>query len=152
MLASSDRWEAVSDGAFNPRVQVWSALWTCCSKENRLPTEFEKAGARRRGSSTGVEAGSRGPRSGGLDGPPVSLNAIAKGFIVERACDAAMKPNQGIEGVILNVGGDMRACGSLSAQVGLVPPWSDSETSAPMRFVTLRDRCLPRVDDLSGGS
>ena len=53
-----------------------------------------------------------------------------------------MKPGEGVQGVILNVGGDLRACGALSAQVGIVPPWSDSETSAPLRLVTLRDRAL----------
>jgi thiamine biosynthesis lipoprotein ApbE len=141
MLSASDHWRSASHGAFDPRVQVWSALWGRCEQKNRLPTESEMAQARKIAQKPAWRLDPKARTAERLDGPPASLNAIAKGFIVEKACKAAMK-EEGIEGVVLNVGGDLRACGSLTAQVGIVPPWSDSETSEPIRVVTLQDRAM----------
>ena len=58
--------------------------------------------------------------SGGRSGSPVicplSLNAIAKGFIVERACDAAHgREVPASTGVMLNVGGDLRTRGGATS-------------------------------------
>ena len=63
---------------------------------------------------------------------PVTLNAIAKGFIVGKASDAAMKPEKGIQGLLLNVGGDLRIVGNAPRMIGIAPARGDSETTAPM--------------------
>ena len=51
---------------------------------------------------------------------PLSLNGIAKGFIVERPCDAAFQPSSGVRAVLLNVGGDLRVRGPASHTIGIV--------------------------------
>ena len=63
---------------------------------------------------------------------PLSLNGIAKGFIVERACDAAMDRGRGVTGVMLNVGGDLRVRGAIDGTIGIAAPWADSESSEPL--------------------
>ena len=73
---------------------------------------------------------------------PLSLNAIAKGYILEAACKAALEPGKGVRGVLLNVGGDMRACGDWSQTIGVSDPRADSETSEPLAVIEVRDRAV----------
>ena len=65
---------------------------------------------------------------------PLSLNAIAKGYIVERACAAALVPGRGLHGVLLNVGGDLRVCGEAPRMLGIAAPWADSESTRADRI------------------
>ena len=73
---------------------------------------------------------------------PLSLNGIAKGFIVERACDAAMAEVPGVTGVMLNVGGDLRTRGADRAARSASPPRGPipnrPSRSAPSRSRTVR--------------
>src|SRR5262249_28426886 len=73
----------------------------------------------------------------------LSLNAIAKGYIVERACDAALAAsNHGIHGLLLNIGGDLRVCGEWSRTIGIAAPQGDSETTEPIGRIEVRDRSV----------
>ena len=71
---------------------------------------------------------------------PVSLDGIAKGLIVERACEAAI--GSGVRGALLNVGGDLCARGEGPWIVGLAPPLGDSESAEPTRFLEIRNASL----------
>ena len=73
---------------------------------------------------------------------PLSLNGIAKGYIVERACDAAMAEVPGIAGVMLNVGGDLRCRGAIEGTIGIAAPWADSESSEPLGYIEVKDRSV----------
>ena len=73
---------------------------------------------------------------------PLSLNGIAKGYIVGRACDAALIGGNGIKGVLLNVGGDMRVAGEFGQTIGIAAPWADSESSDPLAFIEVRNRSV----------
>ena len=73
---------------------------------------------------------------------PISLDGIAKGFIVERACDAAMAEVPGVTGVMLNVGGDLRTRGAIEGTIGIAAPWADSESSEPLCTIEVKDRSV----------
>ena len=45
VLYGSERWDTLSGGAFDPRVEVLSRLWERCSRLGRLPTQEESAAA-----------------------------------------------------------------------------------------------------------
>jgi thiamine biosynthesis lipoprotein len=77
-----------------------------------------------------------------LNNCPLSLNAIAKGYIVDRACKVALDRKQGIRGVLLNVGGDMRVCGDAVRRIGVANPLRDSETTGPISQVEIREHAI----------
>lgn len=151
MLAQADGWRTRSAGAFEPRVEVLSKLWSKAAKENRLPTDAERreAMAKLEGEPWAIdEASGRIVRTN--PGVPISLNAIAKGAIVERACAKALAV-PGVSGVLLNVGGDMRAAGDFRAVVGVADPFRDSETTPPIAFVELSGRAMATSGDYQRG-
>jgi hypothetical protein len=75
---------------------------------------------------------------------PLSFNSIGKGFIIEKACAAGLGKGrgEGVRGLLLNIGGDIRACGEIDQPVGIASPWNDSETTEPMLYVTVENQAV----------
>jgi thiamine biosynthesis lipoprotein ApbE len=142
VLQASDRWRAATAGAFDPRVEALTRLWAGSARQGRLPTVAEVTSAR---ALMGRDAWRLDPGSrtaARLPGGPVSLDGIAKGYIVGKACDAALDRARGVRGLLLNVGGDLRARGESAATVAVVDPRHDSETSEPLTYIAVRDRSV----------
>ena len=63
---------------------------------------------------------------------PLTLNSIAKDYIIGRARQAALDRSRGIPGVLLNIRGDARVVGDVARTVGIAPPVGDSEAAEPI--------------------
>jgi FAD:protein FMN transferase len=141
VLECSDLWIEKTAGAFDPRAEALTRLWSSCAREGRLPTEDELLRARILMTPPAWKL-DRGARTAERHSQcPISLNGIAKGYIVGRATLAALDSKE-IGGVLLNVGGDMRVAGDFTATVGVAAPWADSESSDPLMFIAVRDRSV----------
>jgi FAD:protein FMN transferase len=142
LLRASDQWRESSGGAFDPRVQALSELWSRCAKLDRLPTDEEARQAqslmRRPAWRLDLAAGT----AEHLTACPLSLNSIAKGYIIGRACEVALDRSQGVRGVLLNIGGDVRVVGDVARTIGIAPPVGNSETARPIARVEVRDRSV----------
>ncbi len=142
VLQASDAWHTRSGGAFDPRVEVLSRLWSDCARRTRLPTVEESAGAKALMGRTAWRLDSTLRTAERMSACPLSLNGIAKGFIVERACEVALDSGLGVTGVMLNVGGDLRVRGEIEGTIGIAAPWADSESSEPLAFIAVKDRSV----------
>lgn len=71
----------------------------------------------------------------------VSLDALAKGYVVERAA-ACARAVDGVTQVLLNVGGDLRHHGPRALVVGITDPRAPAENAPPLAVVRLRDAAL----------
>lgn len=142
MLESADRWNGSTRGAFDPRVEVLSRLWSTAADQGRLPTSEEIARARATMAAPAWKLDPKNQSATRIGDCPISLNAIAKGFIVGRACEVALEPNEGVRGLSLNVGGDLRVLGDFVQGVGIASPFSDSESSEPFTRIEVRDRAV----------
>jgi thiamine biosynthesis lipoprotein len=142
VLRACDHWRAESGGAFDPRVQVLTRLWSECAAQGRTPTPEERGAAK---ALMGRPAWRLDPGSGTaehLTDCPLSLDAIAKGDIIERACAVALEEGRGVRGLLLNVGGDLRVCGDTARTIAIVAPWADSETGEPLAYVEVRGKAV----------
>ena len=142
VLAAAEDWRIKSAGAFDVRAEVFSRLWTECAQQNRLPTAEESTDAI---AVLKPPAWSLGPvplTAARLSDAPISLNGIAKGYIVERACEAVMRQSAEIRGVLLNIGGDLRVFGDLPGTIAIVSPWADSESSEPYARIRVRGQSV----------
>jgi thiamine biosynthesis lipoprotein ApbE len=140
VLQACDTWIQRSAGAFDPRVEALTRLYSSCAGFDRLPSalELSRAKAAMKPPAWRLNAASRAAeRSSDC---PLSLNGIAKGYIVGRACELAFSGN--VEGVLLNVGGDLRLCGEFTRTVGIVAPWADSESSEPLAWIEVKNRSV----------
>ena len=91
-----DDWQARSGGAFDPRVEALSRLWSRWRPPG--PAARRRARWPRARALDDRPAWRLDPARGTaerLSDCPLSLNGIAKGYIVERACDAALDRGRG---------------------------------------------------------
>ncbi len=142
LLQACDQWRAKSGGAFDPRVELLSRLWSNGARRNQLPTEAELDRARDQLSRPAWRLDPERRTAERLSDGPLSLNAIAKGYILERACEAATNGHPEVQGLLLNVGGDLRVCGSTVGSIGISAPKAGSETTEPLALVEVQNRAV----------
>ena len=91
-----DAWRDRSGGAFDPRVEAMTRLWSQAAARIGCPTADELAAARALMAQPAWRLDPARGTAERLTDCPLSLNGIAKGYIVERACDAAMGRAAGV--------------------------------------------------------
>src|SRR6185312_6480433 len=142
VLRASDEWRHRSRGVFDPRVDALSRLWSSAAARNRLPTADELVQTKALMSRPAWRLDGDSRTAERLSECPLSLNGIAKGYAVERACSVALDRGRGVRGLLVNVGGDLRVCGELVRTIGIADPRADSETTEPIAFFAVRDRAV----------
>ena len=71
----------------------------------------------------------------------VSLDAIAKGYIVAHAA-ARARDVDGVSSVLLNIGGDVQHYGTGDVHVGVGDPFTPAENARPVAVVRIRNEAL----------
>lgn len=134
VLAAAQHWWQVSGGAFHPAAGVVRRRWLRAEAEQRLPSaaELDALAAALAVLPFRVE-GTLVRRSGDCAG--VDLNAIAKGYIVDRGVAAGLR--DGVCDVLVNAGGDLRHVGDEVVRVGVEDPAAVG--GSPLAVVTLSD-------------
>ncbi|RYX82140.1 FAD:protein FMN transferase [bacterium] len=130
LLMRAEQWRVRSSGAFNPAVEAFSRLWADHAAR-AVPVEgadlaplLKQIG----GPLWEVDVESSTARR--LTTLPVTLNSIAKGFIIDAACEVAAARADVFE-VMLNIGGDLRHAGTKAVPVAIANPRGDAENAAP---------------------
>ena len=125
VLALAEQWIERSGGAFTPRVQDLIRIWDAAERDGALPTDADLARA-----------------VGQLGSHPIdNLNAIAKGWIAERALLSATSA-QDVQSAWLSLGGDIVHRGRESMRVGIEDPARPYDNVAPLATVLLQDEAL----------
>jgi thiamine biosynthesis lipoprotein len=142
VLLASESWRIRSGGAFDPRSGVYSRLWAGCAQLGRLPSEAEISAAMENLKTPAWRLGPMALLVERLSDCPVSLDGIAKGYIVEQACEKVFKEAASVRGLVLNVGGDLRVRGQIDQTIGIAAPWADSESSEPLVNIAVKDKSV----------
>jgi thiamine biosynthesis lipoprotein ApbE len=142
LLAACDQWLELGRGAFDPRVEVFSRLWSDCARQKRVPRADELSTAKATLAGTAWRVDRSNGTARRVSACPLSLNGIAKGYIVERACDRAYQPARGILGLMLNIGGDLRLRGEIDETIGIASPWADAESAPPIAVIAPANRSV----------
>jgi thiamine biosynthesis lipoprotein len=79
-------------------------------------------------------------RPGGAN-TPRNVDALGKAYIIERAAMAAAAAASGIDGVVLNVGGDIVARGR-ACDIALADPHAPQENAAPLTCIRLHNAAI----------
>lgn len=129
ILLRAKKFSQITDGAFDITVSPLISLWKSSAKENRLPTAEELV---RAGKIVGYEklilSSSADSRvSFAVDGMQINVNAIAKGYAVDRALAAVRKP--GVIAGLVDIGGEIACFGTDAPdkpwRVGIQDPFAE---------------------------
>ncbi|MFO0863195.1 MAG: DUF2271 domain-containing protein [Gemmataceae bacterium] len=136
-------WRQRTGGVLHSQVGGLVDLWKKAELEQRQPEVASLAAVAEQLRQPGwtIEAN----KVTRLNDQPLNLNAIAKGYIVQKAAAAAQR-TLGIKGVLLNLGGDIAALGVDSANqpwaVGVQNPLEPFDNARPIASLLLKDRAI----------
>ncbi|MCC7054368.1 MAG: FAD:protein FMN transferase [Gemmatimonadaceae bacterium] len=139
VLRASEQWRVLTGGAFDPAAQAVITVLRdhadCALDEETFTTLLSAMHVPRW--SLDVARGTARRRT-----PlAISLDAIAKGYIVARAA-ARARDVAGVGSVLLNIGGDIQHCGDDTMSVGIADPHAPAENAPPIAVVRLHNAAL----------
>lgn len=140
VLRLAEQWRGAGHGAFNPLAGVLRARWLQAEQDGHAPSSGELAEL----AATIVDLpyridGDLVVRVG--DCAPLDHHAFAKGWIVDRAVEAALAV-AGVTEVLVNAGGDLRHVGGDPIMVGIEDPRRPFDNAPPLTTVRLGDAGL----------
>jgi thiamine biosynthesis lipoprotein len=74
-------------------------------------------------------------------GSPLNVNALGKAYIIDRAAATLRTALQGLEGLVLNIGGDIVVWGR-SCEIGVTDPAAPHDNAAPLTRITLKNEAV----------
>ncbi len=139
-------WQRWSGGLFNPLVGELSAVWADAEADGREPDP---------GRLSDIASAIAEPRFEMVDGRPeatgdcsrFNLNAMAKGWIVDRALAGVVEQLGGeidgeIDNLLVNAGGDLCHRGSGTARVGIENPRRPYDNEPPLTVVEIANEAV----------
>ena len=131
LLRLAAEWFERSDGAFNPQAGVLRARWLRAAAEGQepLPDELTELARGIAGLPYTVAVDGTVERHG--DCTHLDLHAIAKGWVADRAADAALAV-EGVTDVVVNLGGDLRHRGDGELVVRIEDPRTPFDNASPL--------------------
>lgn len=141
-LQISDHWMLASHGAFNPAVQSLSELWSQGQAEGRVPDPEQ---LRRTAAEIQAAAWKFGPHDRSVHravNHPFTFDAFAKGMILDRVADHVLRNVDGVDGLMINIGGDLKIIGDWEVDVDVADPRSDAIGATPIANVTLSNQAI----------
>ena len=151
LMQRSQAWTEQTGGAFDVRVEAVSRLWSAAAKSGQLPTDAEIQHVLKSTAAPAWALNFSDKTARRLGTAPVTFNAIATGTIVDQACAAALADANAISGVLVDIGGDMKVAGEMTAHIGVAPPRGDSETARPIARLHLKNQAVTTSGDLYRG-
>nr|WP_240741582.1 FAD:protein FMN transferase [Deinococcus sp. KSM4-11] len=140
VLRQADHWRRVSNGAFHPGADALGLEWQAAARQGHLPDAATLSAL-----VTAVQADPwtlHGDGTATLHARfPLGLNAVAKGYIVDRAAEiAAGMP--GVQRVLVNAGGDLRTLGPGGVTVAVADPSTVRDDAPPIARVRVTSGAL----------
>lgn len=140
VLEQAEEWRVKTGGAFHAGADAYGAVWQQAQAQGQIPTEQQLK-----------DLGAILPIPpwtlflGGTATPhvttPLGLNALAKGFIVDKVAEIAAQ-SVGVSAVLVNAGGDLRTIGGTGLAVVIADPFSAKDDAKPLGQVWVQGGAL----------
>jgi thiamine biosynthesis lipoprotein len=141
VLRLFDVWRGRTGGALDAAAETVSRVWTGAAAMGRTPTPGELTAATTLVRQQHWQLDPQHRTATHTSRAPLVLNSFTKSFIVDRAAHRALAI-QGVDGVLVNVGGDLVVRGNWAQSVSLTNPKDNADNAAPLVHLQVRDRAV----------
>jgi thiamine biosynthesis lipoprotein len=141
VLQAAEEWRSRTGGAFHPATEALTRLWREGAERDETPDgdALRRVVAELSVPLWDVDQARLTARH--WTRLPVTLNAIAKGHIIDAACRTAMR-QPGVEAALINIGGDIRHAGGKPVLAAITDPFAPQDNAPPLTAVRLGDQGL----------
>jgi thiamine biosynthesis lipoprotein len=141
VLALFEQWRIKSNGALDASAETISKVWRNAAKQSRVPTPHEIADAVALVKQQHYILNEQNHTAQRTSDAPLILNSFAKSYIMNKAAAIAMTV-PGVNGLVINIGGDILVQGNHTEQVQISNPKADAENDAPIAQVQINNKTI----------
>ncbi|MGZ3763759.1 MAG: DUF2271 domain-containing protein [Mucilaginibacter sp.] len=141
VLSLFEQWRLKSNGALDAAAETISKVWRDAAKENRVPSSTEIANAVSAVKQQHYILNEQNHTGLRTSEAPLILNSFAKSYIMDNAANAAMA-TQGVNGLVINIGGDILVRGQHTEQIEVSNPKADAENDPPVAQVQINNKTI----------
>ena len=141
VLRLFDQWRTQSNGALDAAAELIGQLWKQSAINQQLPAKDKLAAAVALVQQQHWLLDAKQQTATHLTTVPLKLNSFAKSYIIQSATRAAMQAG-GINGLIINIGGDMVITGSINETVHINNPQASAENDAPIDQLRISNKAV----------
>lgn len=142
VLQAYDAWQQRTRGAFSGRLGGLAALWRRAERENRLPAAAELAAAVAEAALPLWQVDLQRQTVSRLGRQPINVDSLGKGYILDKALVAGRQAAAAATGILLDIGGDIRAWGDKAWRIGVQDPLQPADNAAPLSVILLSGRAV----------
>ncbi|VTR91297.1 family lipoprotein : ApbE family lipoprotein OS=Chthoniobacter flavus Ellin428 GN=CfE428DRAFT_6260 PE=4 SV=1: ApbE: DUF2271 [Gemmata massiliana] len=151
VLRAYESWQRKSGGAFNGQVGELVRVWKEGERVGRVPDALTLERIANDLRKPGWEWDATGTAVKRLTDQSLNLNAIGKGYIIQKAADAVRKEHPNVTALLINLGGDIlgwgAAPGGTGWAVGIQNPFQHFDNAAPIAAVRLKNQAVATSGD-----
>jgi FAD:protein FMN transferase len=141
VLSLFEQWRVKTHGALDASAETISKTWRIAAKQNRVPSSIEIADALKAVHQQHYILNRKNHTAQRTSDASLILNSFAKSYIMDRAANVALSV-QGVDGVVLNIGGDIVVRGEHLEQVRVSDPKADAENDPPVTQVQISNKTI----------
>ncbi|WP_316847347.1 DUF2271 domain-containing protein [Pedobacter psychrodurus] len=141
VLQQFEDYKGLTNGALDASAAVIGNVWKKAAIENRLPSAQSLQTAVNLVKQKHYVLDEKNKTATRLDDVPLALNSFAKSYIINKAAERAMQ-SAGIEGVVVNIGGDMAIKGNQPETIEIANPKADAENDAALTTIRVSDKAV----------
>ena len=145
VIAACEQWRGVSCGGFDARLGQLIALWEQSNDVQSLDANTQESLLRQLQTQS-IELNPKTKQIKIDSAVKIAPDAYAKGYVIDRALMAAKQAVPHVQGILVDIGGDMRVWGQSPQQagwkVGLQDPNQRFDNVAPTQVLNLQDQAV----------
>ncbi|RZJ82523.1 MAG: DUF2271 domain-containing protein [Flavobacterium sp.] len=141
MLSLFDDWKTRTKGALNASAAVANQLWTASASKNVLPSKAQLILAVNLMQQKHYQLDKTNLTATRLTNVPLVMNTFAKSYIINLACDAALK-SADITSAVVNIGGDLVIKGDVLDAVNVTNPLANAENDTPLAQLLVSNKAI----------
>jgi thiamine biosynthesis lipoprotein ApbE len=136
-----DQWRVSTNGALDPAAEIVNKVWKDAASNSILPTQeiLNKAIAEVKQVHWILD--DKNQTATHISNAPIKLNSFAKSYIIQSAANAAINAVE-LNGIIVNIGGDMVIKGAINEKVWISNPKADAENDTPLDQLLIQGKAI----------
>lgn len=146
VLALYESWAAKSKGAYSGHIGELDLLWKEAEKTGTPPDAAALQPVLQQLSQPGWKLDPAAGSVTRLGKQRLNVDSLGKGFIIDKALSAAKLKFPSVQGLFLNIGGDIQATGVQSPgvpwKVGVANPLQSADNAPPLTELKLSNRAI----------
>lgn len=151
VLQLFDVWKQKTNGALDPAAEAIGKLWKISSLQNEIPSNaaIRQTLAQMNQQQWVLDAAHKTATHSG--NAPLMLNSFVKSYIIHKAVAVALA-NAGVEGMVLNIGGDIVVKGIVDEKIAITNPVANAENDMPQSLIHVQNKTVATSGDYRRGN